>query len=114
MYLLLLGLLSSELLTRDRQLSLVMKNVAGRGTRNTYELRFDRPWKRRPTVFYEDIVGIESVNIFGVKEKAIYVEDADAYGGETIHFTVNLTYIYIKVSHTILCTKGWMKFSLEK
>jgi hypothetical protein len=35
-------------------------------------------------VFCEDIVGIESVNIFGVEEKAIYVEDVGAYGGNYI------------------------------
>src|ERR1700722_6011767 len=90
MYPLLLGLLSSELLTRDRQRSPVVKNIAGRGTRNTHELRFDRPWKRRSTVFCKDIVGTESVNIFGVEEKAIQVEDAGAYGGETIHLAVSL------------------------
>ena len=37
----------------------------------------------------EDNVGTESVNIFGVKEKAIQVEDAGAYGGETIHLAVS-------------------------
>ena len=89
MYLLLLGLLPSELLTRDRQLSPVVKNIAGRGTRNTHELRFDRPWKRRSTVLYEDVVGTESVNIFGIEEKAVHVEDAGAYGGEAIHLVVS-------------------------
>ena len=37
----------------------------------------------------EDNVGTESVNIFGVKEKAIQVEDAGAYGRETIRLVVS-------------------------
>jgi hypothetical protein len=41
-------------------------------------------------MFCEDVVGTESVNIFGVEEKAIHVEDAGAYGGESIHLVVSL------------------------
>lgn len=41
-------------------------------------------------MFCEDIVGTESVNIFGVEEKAIHVEDAGAYRGETIHLVVSV------------------------
>ena len=41
-------------------------------------------------MFGKDIVGTKSVDIFGVEEKAIHIEDAGAYGGKTIHLAVSL------------------------
>jgi hypothetical protein len=38
-------------------------------------------------VFGKDIVGTKSVNIFGVEEKTIQIEDAGAYGGKSTDYT---------------------------
>lgn len=47
------------------------------------ELGFDRPGEGGEGVVLEDCVGDEGVDVFGVEEEAVHVEEEGADGGET-------------------------------
>ena len=48
----------------------------------TLQLGFDAPWERRAVLGCEDDVCDEGVDVFGVDEEAVHVEEACADGGE--------------------------------
>lgn len=56
--------------------------MAVAGARHAHELGFDGPGERRATVAGENVIGAFLVDVFGVDEQAVHVEDARPDRGE--------------------------------
>ena len=77
------SLFSKILFACDGELRPAEEDCAGRGAGTPLHLCFDGPGERGPAVFGEDSIGADGVEVFGVEEEAVHVEEAGSYGRET-------------------------------
>lgn len=71
-----------ELLGRDGQLRPFLQDRGRGGPGAALQLGFDAPGQCGPAVAREQVVGADRVEVFGVDEEAVHVEEAGADGGE--------------------------------
>lgn len=65
---------------RAGELGPVVEDFAGGGAWAALQLGFDGPRQCGPVVFGEQDVGAEGVEVFGVEEQAVHVEETGADG----------------------------------
>lgn len=70
------SLLMGELLARDGKVCPRVENMAVAGARDAHQPGFDGPREGRTTVTEEDVVRALLVDVFGVDQQAVHVEDA--------------------------------------
>lgn len=85
-----LGILANVLGTRDGQLGPGVEDLAGFGARAALQLGFDIPGEVGPVAFAQDDIVAEGVDVFGVEEEAVHVEEAGADRREAL---VELAYV---------------------
>lgn len=78
-----LAQLRDVFLTRDGQLGPVVEDLVGGGTGPALQLRLDGPGKRGAIILLEHEIHAEGVDIFGIEQEAIHVEETGPNGRET-------------------------------
>lgn len=79
---LVLGRLGVELLGRDGQLRPFLQDRGRGGARAALQLGLDAPGERGAAVPRKQVVGADCVEIFGVQEETVHVEETGADRGE--------------------------------
>lgn len=68
----------------DGQLRPLVEDLVGLGSGPALELRLDGPGQVRPVVLFEEQVDTERVDVLGVQEQAVHVEETGPHGREAI------------------------------
>ncbi len=78
------GVLPDVLGARDGELSPGVEDLASFGAGPALQLGFDVPGEVGPVAFTENHIVAESVDVFGIEEETVHVEEACADWRETV------------------------------